>query len=963
MSSPEPWSSAAGWREFFDLLAEAVVVFDTRAHVLLANTAALRLLPCEAGLPVEQLEAALGRAAVHWIKSAASVRGAALAPPTVRLADGRDATLAWRRLDELHGALVLAPADEPVAPAVPMRPGPLAMAADGMRETIAFLWASPFPATLQDAEFRVVDANQAMLDFTGHARAQIVGRDLLELRPPQDWPEVLAARERLRTHPATPMQPAMAGGRLIDAGGRERRYRVARRVLIDATGQTLYLAVYQDATAEHLARERAERSLRELDDWFDLSPVGMVLSDERGLLLRTNPAFDALVGAPPGSLTEAPVGLRELLASSAADEPVEGPSQGQGQLPGIAPDSPPLRCHGWITPPGQPARLLRVVKRHYQVAGGQRRTMAVIEDRSVEEERDLAQLQIGALIDTAGVGLATFQESSGWVRQALAPPNTPPNTPSTSAALHAISREIVVPESLAEFERLQKAIHRAERAEVRYAIQHPELGPRWLHTRVEPATLASGKRSTSVVTLDITEQHQTQLRTERLLHELSTILESTSAGIGYIRDDRLVRCNSRFEAMLGFGVGTLAGRTVHEIFGTDQQAERITGDALQALAEGAIYETEFDRGVKNGGVMEMHSYSLSVRRASAPDAPFEAIAALADVTRLKDQQRAFERLARDSELMFGLSGVGIAFLREGSIQRANSALAHLVSCAPAELAALRLSDLFVDGAEYARHWPLVDRSLREQGRWTGERQLRTRDGRLLWVQISKRLVTAGDPAGGIIASYVNVDARYRAERAVAQQADRTRAILDSVLVGIVTVGPQGIEWMNRSARRMFGGDLADFVSLPIATVATVEADHPFRRTEYLTELVEGQAETFECRVMGRDGRTFWVVGNVVSTERDSAGRQLTYALLDIERRREADARVSQAQAQLQRIIEAAPLAITLRDARTLKVLQVNEVAAASAGPARAVRGKWTCWASFTKGRRSRCRPQRFKSSG
>jgi PAS domain S-box-containing protein len=122
-----------------------------------------------------------------------------------------------------------------------------------------------------------------------------------------------------------------------------------------------------------------------------------------------------------------------------------------------------------------------------------------------------------------------------------------------------------------------------------------------------------------------------------------------------------------------------------------------------------------------------------------------------------------------------------------------------------------------------------------------------------------------------------------------------------VLVGIVTVGPQGIEWMNRSARRMFGGDLTDFVNLPIATVATPEADHPFLRTEYLTELVEGQAETFECRVKARDGREFWVVGNVVSTARESTGRQLTYALLDIERRREAEALMSQAQSQLQRM--------------------------------------------------------------
>jgi PAS domain S-box-containing protein len=160
---------------------------------------------------------------------------------------------------------------------------------------------------------------------------------------------------------------------------------------------------------------------------------------------------------------------------------------------------------------------------------------------------------------------------------------------------------------------------------------------------------------------------------------------------------------------------------------------------------------------------------------------------------------------------------------------------------------------------------------------------------------------------------------------VALQAERTRAILDSVLVGIVTVGADGIQWMNRSARRMFGGDLEDFIGRPMATVATPESDHPFLRTDYLDDLVEGQAETFECRVKARDGREYWVVGNAVVT-----GRQLTYALLDIERRRQAEARTAEAQSSLQRIIEAAPLAITLRDAHTLRILQVNEVAARNA---------------------------------
>jgi two-component sensor histidine kinase len=160
-----------------------------------------------------------------------------------------------------------------------------------------------------------------------------------------------------------------------------------------------------------------------------------------------------------------------------------------------------------------------------------------------------------------------------------------------------------------------------------------------------------------------------------------------------------------------------------------------------------------------------------------------------------------------------------------------------------------------------------------------------------------------------------------------------------VLVGIVTVSAQGIEWMNRSARRMFGGELADFVGEPIAAVATQEPDHPLRQSaQFLQRLTEGQAETFECRLQARDGRQFWVVGSVVITGQSVPGaaagdRQLTFALLDIERRRQAETHIAQAQASLQRVIETAPLAIALFDARSLRVLQANQRASTFFGHA------------------------------
>jgi PAS domain S-box-containing protein len=160
---------------------------------------------------------------------------------------------------------------------------------------------------------------------------------------------------------------------------------------------------------------------------------------------------------------------------------------------------------------------------------------------------------------------------------------------------------------------------------------------------------------------------------------------------------------------------------------------------------------------------------------------------------------------------------------------------------------------------------------------------------------------------------------------------QTRAILDSALVGIITLGEHGIEWMNRSARRMFGGELPDFLGHPMSIVASAEPDHPLRRTDWWASLQQGQAETFECRLLALDGRSFWVVGNVVATSREAGGGQLTFALLDIERRRKAETQIAQARASLQRMIETAPLAIALFDAATHRVLQLNQMMAAFAG--------------------------------
>jgi PAS domain S-box-containing protein len=294
-------------------------------------------------------------------------------------------------------------------------------------------------------------------------------------------------------------------------------------------------------------------------------------------------------------------------------------------------------------------------------------------------------------------------------------------------------------------------------------------------------------------------------------------------------------------------------------------------------------------------------------------------------------------LLRDRELMFSLSEVGIVYQRGARIERANQAMADLTGWASTELSTLDAAELYENARECVEFEARIAQALRERQRFSGERRLRRRDGSLVWVQVAVRPVQdEADPDGGagsagVICSFVDIDERRSARESLALQADRTRAILNSVLVGIVTVSADGIQWMNRSARRMFGGELADFVGESLSIVATPEADHPLRRTDYLSRLQEGQAETFECRLKARDGREFWVVGNAVLTGHVAGAAELTIALMDIERRRQAEVSIAQAQASLQRVIETAPLAIALFDARSLRVQQLNHTAASFFG--------------------------------
>ena len=190
-------------------------------------------------------------------------------------------------------------------------PAPAAPAAGAVLRAI---WASAVPATLQGADFRLADVNEAFVAALGLPREQLLGIDPIELQPAADREVNRAERQLLVQVTAEGLPLAPVQRRVVDAAGRLRWFTLTIIHVAEPGAPPLWLTMLHDLSPEHAARQQAQRAETELAQWFDLAASGMLVYDPAGLVVRSNAAFEALVERVPEMLGEAAPELQALLA-------------------------------------------------------------------------------------------------------------------------------------------------------------------------------------------------------------------------------------------------------------------------------------------------------------------------------------------------------------------------------------------------------------------------------------------------------------------------------------------------------------------------------------------------------------------------------------------------------------------------------------------------------------------------
>ncbi len=274
---------------------------------------------------------------------------------------------------------------------------------------------------------------------------------------------------------------------------------------------------------------------------------------------------------------------------------------------------------------------------------------------------------------------------------------------------------------------------------------------------------------------DITEQRRAEEEMQRLLAEQEALLNNVIVGISFARERKIMRCNRRFEELFGYEPGEATGADTRRFYFTDEDYAQ-AADSYGEIHGGRTHSREQWLRRRDGTGF----WCRLTGRALAPGDPARGTVWLfEDVSEAKRRDEEVRRALAEQNLILDNATVGIAFLRERTFQRCNRQLEEMFGYGAGELIGAKTEVLRGESAEsYERVGRVAYEILARGEAFTEERQLRRKDGSLIWCKVVGRAIDPAQPLEGSIWIYDDVSAEHAAreglERLVAEATTELR---------------------------------------------------------------------------------------------------------------------------------------------------------------------------------------------
>jgi len=249
------------------------------------------------------------------------------------------------------------------------------------------------------------------------------------------------------------------------------------------------------------------------------------------------------------------------------------------------------------------------------------------------------------------------------------------------------------------------------------------------------------------------------------------MLDRSVVGFALLRDRIIVRCNRRYEEILGYGPGELAGKPVRLFYPSDDSYESHGIRPYEVLARGEVYTTETTYRRRNGTLFWARVTGAAVNPA---DPLRGSIWNLEDITQRKLTEQALEQAYAEQKLIFDRSVVGISFIKNRVFLRCNRRMEEMFGYGPGEMHGQSTRIYFPSEEAYDAMGVRVFDVLHRGETFIVESQYSRKDGTLIWCRLNGTAIEAADPLAGSIWAFEDITERKNVEA----QLQRSREELE-----------------------------------------------------------------------------------------------------------------------------------------------------------------------------------------
>jgi PAS domain S-box-containing protein len=665
------------------------------------------------------------------------------------------------------------------------------------------------------------------------------------------------------------------------------------------------------------AQARLEKSRRRFEDLYDLAPIGYVVLNEEGKMVRTNLAAARMLEAGKAEILDRefidflPAGSRRRFMSMIED--MCEISSDEGRRNKLETEvftaknrvfSAEINAAPFMDEGGKSRECLLVI-------------VDVTERESTERALRVQQYLTSSIIDTSK-DLIFLKDPD--LRYLIAN--------KAHEKYFGVKAEEMIGKSDFDFmppdsaEQCRQSDRRALK-EGHYESMERMDGV-WFDVIKERVTDESGDPvGVAAVIRDVTDKKSTEEALEKSEARLRSIFASTSIGIVTLKERKFRIVNDYFCRVTGYTQEELKGRTTRMIYLSDEEYEKAGRYIYDELKKSGSVSYEFVGKTKQGEQRYFLVHGASLGEYDETETVFT----FQDITERKLAENALsERLSIHEAVLSAIPAPVFIKNMDGVYTDCNQAFAGLVGMAREDVPGKTVHDCWPSGqAEfYAEKDEELIRSGGEQ-RYEGSAQNIRGEERQMIVSKSLFSDRNGENAG-IVGVMIDITERKRAEEELSRSQARLSSIFKSTLVGIVTIKDRVIQGLNDHAARMYGYEREELVGK--STRILYDSDERYESYgRYIQERLasEGVASfEFEGRTKQGEPRDFLVYIAPLAPGGDS--NEITATILDITERKRVEQALKESEEQYRTLFVHSQAVNLLLDPDTGEIVDANEAA-------------------------------------